>query len=419
LGNDRSGHWRLSALRVVGVCVIVAGFLFAVLRFVRPAPPLVSSGSTDASAMAPAIYALPPRSPDTFRSSNAVKQAISFLESLQPTGTYILTTPGKDEIVPMDVAHAAIALTKVGQLSRARAAMAWLFSHTTTSTSLVDSQAGAVDYSGSWYDSLLPDGRPATDSRGRGEAVGMALIATHTIWSADPGFLMQDIGDHHVVDLVRMSVRYLTQPAMNRQDGCFAHSPDYPVAFNEECARMSLGLQLASDMLQAAGDERTAELATRSAESGIDTLRSRTGLNQGMAYDYYAMAIWGLGSRDDAKSEVIWARSTGLVGPDGVRNWDWQLSKATSLVTWIRWWAQSQTIAPSETFDYAIASVTAGDVGTAVDLERRWLPRQRADGSFADSYILGLRLGLSQPTSYAVSRFILLESLLTSILGHT
>jgi hypothetical protein len=297
--------------------------------------------------------------------------------------------------------------------------MAWLYSHTTTTSTYVDSKAGTLDYAGSWYDGFLPDGQPTTDSRGRGEAVGMALIATHTIWSADPGFLTQDIGDHHVVDLVRMSVHYLTQPTMNRQDGCYAHSPDYPVAFNEECARMSLGLRLASEMLQASGDEPTAELASQSADRGVETLRSRTGLNQGMAYDYYAMAIWGLGSRDDAKSEVIWARSTGLVGPDGVHNWDWQLSKATSLLTWIRWWAQAQTIAPSETFDYAIASVTAGDVGTAVDLERRWLPRQRADGSFADSYVLGLRLGLSQPTSYAVSRFILLESLLTAIVGKT
>src|SRR5262245_38294093 len=99
--------------------VVAAGLCWILLRFVRPAPVLESSGATDASAMAPAIYALPPRNAYDFRNPEAVKQAVSFLESLQPTGTYILTTPGSDTIVPMDVAHAAIALTKVGQLSRA------------------------------------------------------------------------------------------------------------------------------------------------------------------------------------------------------------------------------------------------------------------------------------------------------------
>jgi hypothetical protein len=415
---ERRQRRRISVLGAVGACVLVVGVALVAYRVVKPPLAFDSSAASDAAAIAPAIYALPPRSPDDFRSASAVKQAASFLESLQPTGTYVLTTRTSSAVVPMDLAHAAIALTKVNQLSRARAAMAWLYSNITTSSDLVDSTAGFADYAGSWYDGIGPDGRPATGSRGRGEAVGMALIATHTIWSADPGFLMQDIGDHHVVDLVRLSVQYLTQPAMNHSDGCFSHSPDYPVAFNEECARMSLGLRLAGEMLHAAGDNSAATSATRAADRGVEALRNPTGLNQGMAYDYYAMGIWGLGSRDDAKSEVIWARSTGLIGPDGVRNWDWQMSKATSLLTWLHWWAQAQTIAPSETFDYAIASVSAGDVGTALDLERRWLPRQRADGSFADSYIFGLRLGVTEPTSYAVSRFILLESLLTSIVGR-
>jgi hypothetical protein len=398
--------------------VVVAGLAIVAYRLLNPSPGPDLSMADVAETQAPAIYTLPPRNPDDFHGASAVKRATGFLESLQPTASYILTTRTSQSVVPMDLAHAAIALTKVNQLSRARAAMTWLYRQMTTTSQHVGSTAGMVDYAGSWYDGFSPDGRPTTDSQGRGEAVGMALIATHTIWSADAGFLTQDVGDRRVVDLVRLAVQYLTQPAMVRSDGCFSHSPDYPVEFNEECARMSVGLLLAAQMLHTAGIDDVANVASFAADRGVSALKNPTVFNQGMAYDYYAMGIWGLGSQADAKSEVVWARSTGLIGPDGVRNWDWQLTKATTVVSWLRWWAQSQTIAPSETFDYAIASITAGDTGTALNLEQRWLPRQRADGSFADSYILGLRLGMSESTSYAVSRFILLESLLTSIVGR-
>jgi hypothetical protein len=367
------------------------------------------------STKSPAIYALPVRDQDTMRNPAAVRRATAFLEELQPQGSYILTSPGVDAVVPMDLAHAAIALTKVGRVDRARAAVLWLDARMTTASTRAVPSLEVTDYLGSWYDSYSANGQPNTEDRGRGEAVGMALIATHTVWASDPSFLSERVGELKVSDLVRLSVRYLTQPAMAASGGGFAHSPTYTVAFNEECARMAVGLRLAGEMLRAAGDDMTANVADFASDRGISALRTSTGLSQGMAYDYYAMGIWGLGTRSDARFEVSMAKSTGLVGVNGVRNWDWQLTKATSLVTWLRWWAQSQTIAPSETFDFAIASISAGDVRTAVELERRWLPRQRSDGSFADAYVFGLRLGISRPTSYAVSRFLLLESLLTAV----
>jgi hypothetical protein len=136
-----------------------------------------------------------------------------------------------------------------------------------------------------------------------------------------------------------------------------------------------------------------------------------------MAYDFYAMGIWGLGSRQDALGEVKWLKSTGLVDRDGVRNWDWQLAKANPISDHLKWWAQSQSIAPSQTFDYAIACISAGDIQTALDLERRWLPRQLENGGFQDAFYLGLRIGLAPPTSYSAARFILLERLLSDVVG--
>jgi hypothetical protein len=282
-----------------------------------------------------------------------------------------------------------------------------------------ESGTGA-DYAGSWYDSILPDGQPTPGaSRGRGEAVGMSLIATYTIVAEDSSFLHARIGDAEVADLLRLSVDYLTQPAMQAADGSFSHSPDYRVPFNEECARMSLGLHLAGKMLASADDTAGAARAEVASANGIQALRRRTELNQGMAYDYYAMSIWGLATPAEAQSEIAWLKSTGLVDANGVRNWDWQIRTSTSPIAWFRWWSQAQTIAPSQTFDYAIASVAAGDVGTALDLESRWLRLQRDDGGFDDAYLPGLRIGFSQPTSYAVARFLLLERLLTDAVGSS
>jgi hypothetical protein len=320
----------------------------------------------------------------------------------------------------MDLAHAAIALAKVGRLQQARAAMIWLYgTMIRRGPSSYDSGTGA-DYAGSWYDSILPNGDPAPGaSRGRGESVGMSLIATYTIVTEDSSFLDAKIAGTPLVDLIHLSVDYLTQPAMQAADGSFSHSPDYRVPFNEECARMSVGLRLASTMLETIGDTAGAARAQTATTNGVEALRRRTGLNQGMAYDYYAMAIWGLASPQEAQSEVAWLKSTGLVDANGVRNWDWQIRTPTSVFAWLAWWSQAQTIAPSQTFDYAIASVAAGDVGTAIDLERRWLKVQRADGGFDDAYLFGLRLGFSPPTSYAVARFLLLERLLTDVVGSS
>jgi hypothetical protein len=391
------------------------------LRWARPAAlSAVDPAAPSVDSPLPAAYALAPLNSDLIRNPSAVRRALGFLNQLQPDGTYILSRPGGSDVVPMDLAHSAIALVKANQVDRAKAAMTWLYqSMIRRESDRADTATDAL-YGGSWDDDLTLSGAAVPgSSRGRGEAVGMALIATSVIADADPGFLGVSIGGTHVSDLVRESVDYLTQPAMRRADGSFAHSPEYGVAFDEECARMTLGLELASKILLKTGDPSGAKRAADAAEAGLKALQRRQGMSQGMAYDFYAMGIWGLGSRADAQAEIGALKSTGLASRSGVHNWDWQLTKPASLLTRLHWWAQSQTISPSETFDYAIACVSAGDVATAIDLEQRWLPLQRSDGGFADAYLLGLRIGLSDPTSYAVARFILLERLLTDVAGGT
>jgi hypothetical protein len=412
---------------VVGLVVLAIGLLTAPFLRSRQAPPTSQTVLLKApeSEILP-IYALSPRSDQSLRNPEAVQRAVGFLLNLQPEGTYILSTADSPVVVPMDLTHAVIALTRVQQIDPARSAMIWLYERMILpSPSSVDLGAQA-DYAGSWYDGIQTNGAPVAGiSRGRGEAVGMALIATYAVWSEDPGFLNVKIGDSRIADLLALSVDYLTQPSMEQPGAVFSHSPDYRVPFNEENARMVVGLHLASQMLQGSGDQVSAERAATAAAQGLTSLQQRTGMSQGMAYDYYAMSIWGLATPDQARSEMTWFKSTGLVDANGVHNWDWQLTQATTLPTWLRWWVQAQTVTPSPTFDYAIASVAAGNVQTALNLEQRWLPLQRPDGGFSDAYLfanplgglLGLHLGFSAPTSYAVARFILLERLLTDVLG--
>ncbi|MGH2461710.1 MAG: hypothetical protein ACRDIY_22890 [Chloroflexota bacterium] len=363
----------------------------------------------------PPIYALPEIPDPDPRHPKAVAAAVRFLEAMQPDGTYVRSRAGSSAVAPMDVAHAAIALVSVNRVGAAEAAMTWLYRQITLPGSPDAIDARGVDYSGSWYDDLQTDGRPeAGSARGRGEGVGMALIATYAIDARDPGYLNTRIGDHRVANLVGLATDYLTRPTMLAPDGRFYHSPAYRVSFNEECARMTLGLDLAGRMLNRKGNVAVDQISIAATE-GQRALDRGSGLSQGMAYDFYARSIWGLASPAEARQELAWTRSTGLVSANGVKNWDWQLTTAATPLTWLRWWAQARTIAPSQTFDYAIAAINAGDLGTALDLERRWLPLQRADGGFDDALVFGpfgSHVGFDAPTSYAVARFILLERLL-------
>lgn len=412
-------RFRVGALGVLIVALALVGTASR-LAGERPAGLSPRPFTTRASPV-PAVYSLPPLSPTRMRNAAAVARALGFLKAMQPERTYVLSIQGHQVVVPMDVAHAAIALTSVDELPRAEAAMTWLYQRMIRPEDPDSIDQNGVDYAGSWYDDLRTDGSAFPGSaRGRGESVGMALIATYAISLQDPRFLDRRIGDSRVIDLLKLATAFLTRPSMEAPDGRFYHSPSYRVSFNEECARMTLGLELASRLLRADGHPVAAAGAAAAARSGLRALNSGVGMDQGMAYDYYARSIWGLATPAQARQEVAWLRSTGLLSANGVRNWDWQLSTASSPLVWLRWWTQAQTIAPSQTFDFAIASVTAGDTATALDLERRWLPLQRADGGFDDAVLFGpfgLHVGYGDPTSYAVARFILLEHLLTVSVG--
>lgn len=407
-------------LNVVGLLVLAVSMLTS--RNVTPSAPRNYAMTPVQYTInpSPAAYALNPSASTQLRNPQAVQKAIDFLTGLQPEGTYILSAPNDPTIVPMDIAHSAIALAKVDRTPRAEAAMNWLYGLMIKPGPSSYDPGLDADFAGSWYDQIQTDGLPAYHAtRGRGEAVGMALIATYTIYLEDPDYIHSRVGGDRIIDLVRLSVAYLTQPAMQTPDGRFYHSPDYQVPFNEEGARMTLGLKLASEMLAAGGDQALANLAAERSTLGLKALRNGEGLSQGMAYDYYAMSIWGLATPSESRAEMTWLKTTGLVNRYGVKNWDWQLTTASTFPTWLRWWVQAQTISPAPTFDYAIAAVSAGDLNTALRIEHEWVPRQRNDGGFDDAYLFGLRVGVSQPTSYAVARFLMLERLLTDVVGPT
>lgn len=365
-------------------------------------------------------YAVPALDVAKFRQPAAVQAAVDFILSLQPAGTYILSRPGDDDVVPMDLAHAAIALTKAGHVAEASAALDWLLARQArhgdpgvVATKTVGDRCLTVDYSGSWYDHYWASGDAKTGlTRGRGEAVGLTLIAVDAVAQADPDYLTHEVAGEPVWAYVARSVGYLSRPALQDADGRFNHRPDYRVSFNEEGARMALGLNLAAKLL-AGHDPRAAAMAKAHAALGLAALARGDGFAQGMAYDYYAGALWGLVSVPTARTELADTRATGLITTDGVRMYDWQVHQADNPVEAVQWWFRERVVAPSESFDWGIANLMAGNLGPALAIEAAWLPRQRADGGFADGYFLAFRLPVGAPTSYSAARFILFERLLT------
>lgn len=373
----------------------------------------------------PPFYAIEALPAGEFRQAAAVERAVDFLLRLQPEGAYILSRAGDDDVVPMDVAHAVIALVKAGQLAPARAALDWLLARQTRpddpgaveTKELDGGEWATVDYAGSWYDHYRPDGSARTElTRGRGEGAGLALLAVAALAQEDPAYPGRLVAGEPVLAYVARAARYLASPAVQRPDGRFGHRPDYRVSFAEEAARMALGLRSAAELLAAGGAVEEAATARAASERGLAPLHTGDGLVRGMAYDYFARALWGLAAGDDARAELAATRGSGLVRPDGLRHYDWQMRRARRPVARLIWWIRGRVLAPAESFDWGIALLAAGDLIAALTLEAAWLQRQRRDGGFAGGYLdlAGLRLPVGAPASYAVARFILFERLLTA-----
>lgn len=426
------GH-QIAAALTIPITLVALAFLTAEPRATTPVGGKVQLVPIETSARpAPAQHSLAPLATDAFRNPTAVASAVEFIEDRQPAGTYVLTTSGSDDVVHMDVAHAALALTKAGRVDQARAALDWLLVRMTTSNS-ADRFAGSisdgpsaglpVDYAGSWWDHLATSGDAKRWlTRGRAEGVGLTLVATHAVWRADPDYLDRLIAtsgsDRRVIDRVALAAGYIGSAAIQHPDGRFNHRPDYAVSFAEEGARMVLGLRLAAEMLEADGREVQARVARDAAARGLAALRAGDDVNRGMSYDYYALGIWGLVSPADASAELAATRRAQLASRAGVRNWDWQIHNAEKPTDRLRFWIQSQAIAPSETFDWAIAAATAGDYASALEIERRWLSLQGSDGGFPAAYLPSVGLAFGEPTTHSAARFVMLERVLTDALGR-
>ncbi len=204
-------HFLLSAcarvarpvLCMVAILLIVSSAF--VLRTVFPTSghgfqPAVPQAVSFNNRSVPPLYQVAPIELSKLPNRTAVERAVQFILRLQPQGSYILTTAHSDDVVHMDVAHSAIALTKVGHIEEAKRAMDWLLAHMTMLNSpdrfgsvIVGGKRQAVDYAGSWYDHFRVNGEPRKDlTRGRGEGVGISLIAIYTIFQDDPTYISQD-----------------------------------------------------------------------------------------------------------------------------------------------------------------------------------------------------------------------------------
>ncbi|MFN8517017.1 MAG: hypothetical protein U0841_31485 [Chloroflexia bacterium] len=380
------------------------------------ARPVDCAAATPAQALAPLPVA-------AFRAAPEVGRAIEFILSLQPEGTYILSRVGVNGVVPMDLAHAALALCQAGHLREAEAALDWLLALQTRSGEAgsvvvreVDEETITIDYAGAWYDHYQVDGSPKVRmTRGRGEAVGLTLIALATVVHADPAYAAQVVAGEPVVAYVARAAGYLRQPVLQKADGRFHHRPDYQVSFGEEASRMGLGLRLAGELLAAAGPgyAQAAREAREAGDRGVAQLATGE-LAVGMSYDYYAQAIWGLTNVEGARAEQERAEAAGVVTPYGVRRYDWQRLNAHDWRQELSWWARERVVGASESFDWGLACLAAGDLAGAIRVEQAWLALQDADGGFPDGYLPTVGATVGAPTSYAAARFVLLERTLTA-----
>lgn len=386
-------------------------------------PPPTSAPRTQSIAPPPPAQALAPLPVAAFRAAPEVERAVAFILALQPEGSYILTRAGVDNVVPMDLVHAALALCQAGHIREAQAALGWLLALQTrpgdegaTAIRTVEGRQIAIDYTGSWHDHYYSNGTPKErKTRGRGESVGLTLVTLATVIRADPTYATHLVAGEPVIAYVARSAAYLSQPALQKPDGRFHHRPDYQVSFGEEASRMGLGLQMAADVLTAAGPAyaAAASVARDAGERGLVRLAAGD-LTVGMSYDYFARGIWGLAEAEDAQAEQAATYAAGLVTPYGIRRYDWQRLRADGWRDELSWWGREQVVGASESFDWAMACLAAGDLAGALRVEAAWLPLQEHGGGFPDGYLPSVGIGISTPTSYAAARFILLERTLTA-----
>lgn len=340
-------------------------------------------------------------------------RAVNALLRFQPEGTYILTNISRDDIVHMDIAHAVIAFSKIKYVDQAKGAMNWLLSKTTIPQSK-DRFENGFDYSGSWYDHFNKKGKPNPGTRGRGEGVGMSLVAIGSICQEDPDYLFETVNGKSVYGYMKLMVGYLGR--IQAEDGNFYHNPNYPVSFIEENTRMAEGLEIAYQSFLKLGDFENAALAKRLSDKGFAAIKNGTNMKKGMPFDYFGKLLWNV---EGGEKEIDIFRKSGLIVGNDVRNWDWQENTNEDFKERLKYFVQGLfTTTPSIGMEYADALLTIGRIKEASMFESRARSLQKSDGSFSAIYVTLLGWGLGEADSYAISRYIIMEAMFNQVINE-
>lgn len=383
--------------------------------------------NTNRNPISDVFYETPSLSLENFINEESAALAFDELTKFQPEKTYIETHLGQDDIAPMDVSHGAIAFSKVkNNIDRAEGATDWLLSEITKPGDRdqyeikikENKEEAIINYAGSWFDHMDKNGIHVKDTRGRGEAVGITLVALNSIYKEDHDYLFKEIEGRKVYEDIELMVDYLSR--IQGPDGNFFHSPTYEESFTEENARMAVGLGLASEMLEEAGRFDKAILAKSMSERGIKAIEDGTKMNEGMAYDPMTSPLWKIGTKEKIKKEIKDFMNSSFMIGGKVRNYDWgEKNRKDPLERIYLWFQGILTTSPAANIDFENALLTAGEVKKAIDYEKSIRSLQKPDGSFDGFYLTFLPIGMSESNSYDLSRFIIMEALYTKVINRT
>lgn len=345
-----------------------------------------------------------------------VEAAKNFILSHQTENSYIVTNSTKREIVPMDTAHAAIALSKVGHGEEAKNGVNWLLEKiappdTKKERVLIGGKIEEVAYGGSLWDQYKENGKSSpVAERGRGEGIGLLLMAIDSIAQLDETYMLSTVGGVTVADQMEHMTNYLS--SLQQATGAFIHRPNYKHAFYEENIRMAEGLRLTAERLtKIPGKQETVHKAKKMSDQAFHAVDAGTGLEYGMSYDYLARAMWGRGGRSMAVKEIANAKAHGRLNDTGVHAYD---MKQDTSPFFSKEKLSGLSYGTSETAEGAIALFMAGEISSAQEMERNLLSLQQPDGGFPSTFFGGI--GMGDASVYTAARVIQLERVVTDVM---
>ncbi len=366
----------------------------------------------------PRQHLISPLSPDQFIRPQRTGKAIDFIRSHHlPSGAF-LTDFTKRDIVPMDLAHAALGLLVTEQVEEAKDGINWALSKLTPNGDplqkiIINEEEQTVDYSGSWWNEYDEHGaRRPKSARGRAEQNGLVFMTVNALCQSDPRYLTSQVDGKQVADHIWNMVGYLDR--MQQPDGRFIHRPTFPLSFPEENVRMAEGLKLMSDRFFEIGEREKSYQASEMSIKAFQALKRGDGFSIGMSYDRLKYGMWGIGGREVAEQDIFDSLKHGNMNQTGVKMYDMKQDVISYFDRdkWRQKWS-GEIYETAGTIEGAIALLMAGWIPEAEKYEEAISALQKPSGGFPTAFWGPFSGGAE--TIYAAGRYLLLEREMTEV----